>query len=99
MDLSPDMLFAVNLLLILADASLGYHLAPVLVRMRVDEEGEPFLHPQSLRRFLGMVVALFTFVNCMGYFRGNTLLLLVLFVAILLDMAVMFLIWRRILRG
>jgi hypothetical protein len=96
MAISAGLLFVVNLLLTLMDASVGYHLAPVLVRMRLDEEGEPMVQPRTLRSFLGVVVALFTFVNCSGYYRGSMILLQVLAVAILLDMAIMLLLWRRI---
>jgi len=98
MDVSFGMLFVVNLLLTLADASLGYHLAPVLVSMRLDEEGEPFVPPQSLRRFLGVVVGLFTLLNCIGYFGENRVLLMVLTAAILLDMVIMVVICRRIVK-
>lgn len=96
MDLSSGMLFVVNLLLTIGDASLGYYLAPVLVSMRLDEEGHPFVQPQSLRRFLGVVVGLFTFLNCIGYYGDNRMLLLVLMLAILLDMVIMMFLCRQI---
>lgn len=93
---SPGILFVANLFLTLADASLGYHLAPLLVRIRLDEEGNPLVEPGSLRRLLGMVVGVFTLLNCIGYYGDNGLLLPVLTATILLDMSIMLIVSRRI---
>jgi hypothetical protein len=75
-------IFVLNWLLIMADAAMGYLLAPLLVRMREDA-AENGVH--LIRRLLPVVVALYMFFNCLAYFRGNLLLLLLVSGIALMD--------------
>ena len=81
-------LFLLNILLVLIDASLGYHLAPRL--LRTPDPDEPELQESAVRAVRGLLtflVALYMFFNCLGYFRGNSGLLLIVTAIIVLDLA------------
>lgn len=81
-------LFVLNTLLVLLDASLGYHLAPHLLRLAPqDEEREPLTFIRSIRRMLTGVVILYMFFNCLAYFRQDNALLILVTVLIVLDLA------------
>jgi hypothetical protein len=91
-NVSPEILarsiFFLNILLVLADASLGYHLAPRLLRQPDSEE--PELREtaiRTVRRMLTVLVSLYMFFNCMGYFNGNIELLLVVTALVTCDLA------------
>ena len=89
--LAPDLLrvslFTLNTLLVLLDASLGYHLAPRLLRLPDAEESELRERTiRAVRRFLGGLVALYMFFNCLGYFRGNNVLLLIVTALVVSDL-------------
>jgi len=80
-------LFILNILLVLLDASLGYHLAPRLLRM--PDTDEPELRESAVRTVRGMLtvlVMLYMFFNCWGYFRGNSGLLLIVTAMVLFDL-------------
>lgn len=96
MVLSLSTLFGANLLLSLLDASIGYHLAPILVRIRLDEEGQPLVTVASLRRLLTAVVALFAFINCAAYYQGSSLVLAILAAAIVGDILIQFILAFRL---
>lgn len=90
--ISPNLillsLFILNILLVLADASLGYHLAPRVARMRGQEE--PELQESAVRSIRGLLTALvvlYMFFNCQGYFNGNRTLLLVVTAMVVFDLA------------
>lgn len=75
-------IFLLNWLLVIADAAMGYHVAPLLVRMRdASIEGGTIM----VRRLLCFVVALYMFFNCLAYFRGNVLLLLLVSGIVIFD--------------
>lgn len=79
--------FILNTVLILLDASLGYHLAPHLLRIAPqDEEREPLAFIRGIRRMLTGVVILYMFFNCLAYFRHNTALLMLVTALIVLDL-------------
>ena len=78
-------LFLLNTLLIIVDASLGYHLAPRLLKGLCDPEtAEQGLRPT--RAMLSAVVALSMFFNCRGYFLSEPFWLLAVLVLVLADM-------------
>jgi len=78
--------FAVNFLLILVDASVGYHLAPLLFRASGGEPETAEAGVGNVRRLLTGVVTLYMFFNCLAYFRHNGPLLLIVTALILLDL-------------
>lgn len=79
-------LFALNILLILVDASVGYHLAPLLFRVSGGEAEVAEAGVRNVRRLLTGVVVLYMFFNCLAFFRHNGPLLLVVSVVILFDL-------------
>lgn len=91
MNLSPETLmltaFSLNIVVILLDASLGYHLAPHLLRLKPQhEDSDPAAVVRSIRRMLTGVVILYMFFNCLAYFRQDTSLMVIVSVLILLDL-------------
>lgn len=79
--------FIFNIILTLLDASLGYHLAPHLLRLAPrdgTDDQEAFV--RSIRRMLTGVVMLYTFFNCLAYFRQDNTLMAVVTLLILLDL-------------
>lgn len=89
--ISPDLLllslFVLNILLVLLDASLGYHLAPRLLRLPDSDEPEyQESAVRTVRGLLTLLVALYMFFNCWGYFRGNSVLLLIVTAMIVSDL-------------
>ncbi len=88
-------IFVGNFLLVLVDASLGYHLAPRLIRPGATDPETAARLTGGLRRLLSCVVALYMFFNCFAYFQGNSVLILVVGGIILLDIAVQLAVrWR-----
>jgi hypothetical protein len=78
-------LFLLNTLLIISDASLGYHLAPCLLKGICDPEtAEKGIRPT--RSLLSAVVALYMFFNCRGYFQARPAWLLAVLVLVVADM-------------
>lgn len=81
------LMFILNFTLVLLDASLGYHLAPHLLRLSPrDEDSDPEAFVRSIRRMLTGVVMLYMFFNCLAYFRQNSTLMAVVTVLIALDL-------------
>ncbi|AAR36501.1 hypothetical protein KIP69_15125 [Geobacter sulfurreducens] len=79
-------LFVINLLLTLTDAAVGYHAAPALMRHFTPDEVTAEHSTAGMRGMLGLVVALYMFFNCYGYYRGSGVILLVVTGVILADM-------------
>ncbi|HIJ95329.1 MAG TPA: hypothetical protein HPP94_06265 [Desulfuromonadales bacterium] len=103
-NVSPDILahsiFALNILLVLVDASVGYHLAPRLLRQPDAEE--PELREtaiRTVRRMLTVMVSLYMFFNCLGYFNGNRELLLVVTALVACDLGGQLFLGRRSRQG
>lgn len=84
-------LFVMNILLVLADASIGYRHAPRLLQLVGDqdvaagEDGGSAPSVSRVRRLLSGVVSLYMFLNCLAFFRGGYLHLLLVTGCILLD--------------
>ena len=80
-------IFSANFLLIFIDASIGYHAAPTLVRLREADEADKDWAIRGMRKLLAAVVALYMFFNCLVYFDRKPLLLLVVTGVIVFDIA------------
>lgn len=79
-------LFAANLLLVLVDASVGYHLAPLLFSASGGDPDAAEGGIRTIRRMLTGVVLLYMFFNCLAFFRGEFFMLLLVTAFILADM-------------
>ena len=78
--------FALNILLVLVDASVGYHLAPLLFRVGGGDPEAAESGIRSIRRWLTGVVLLYMFFNCLAFFRYNIALLLLVTAMVLFDL-------------
>lgn len=78
--------FIFNFLLILVDASIGYHLAPTLFSVSGGEPENTAGGVRSIRRMLTIMVVLYMFFNCLAFFRYNLTLLLIVTALILFDL-------------
>ena len=85
-------IFIVNTLLVLVDAALGYHFVPRLLS-GMDEPEAVEAGVRTTRGLLPVVVALYMFFNCLGYFQGCTTYLLAVSCLLLVDMALQ--LWLR----
>ena len=83
--ITPLTLFIINLVLVLVDAALGFHLAPRLLSS-IDDPEMKEQAVRATRRTLSAVVALYMFFNCVGYFRGKSSWLGAVLLLVLLDM-------------
>lgn len=80
-------LFILNFVLVLVDASLGYHLAPHLIAATAtDEPDHAITATRTIRRLLTGVVILYTFFNCLAYYRWDLSLMAIVTVLILADL-------------
>ena len=78
-------LFILNTVLIIADASLGYLLAPRLMQGIGDPE-QAARAVRPTRTLLSIVVALYMFFNCRGYFLAEPAWLAAVLVLVVADM-------------
>ena len=85
MEIYLPYIFTLNIFLTLADASIGYFVAPILVRLVSDDEEATELALRKIRSLLATVVSLYMFFNCAAYFRREAVLLLVVSGVILVD--------------
>lgn len=88
MDMDPLLLplFVVNILLVLVDASVGYHLAPLLFQAGGGDPEAAESGVGSVRKLLTGVVLLYMFFNCFAFFRYNGPLLLLVTCLVLFDL-------------
>jgi hypothetical protein len=94
MDFPLLALFLLNMVMILVDASVGYHMAPKIMEAINDlEDGEAGV--RTTRKLLSAVVALYMFFNCTGYFQGRLSYLLTVCGLIVFDLALQFYLFRR----
>lgn len=88
--------FVLNTLLVLLDATVGYHLAPRLLRMTGADEAEAQEAAlRKVRRMLSGLVALYMFFNCLGYFGGNSTLMMIVAGMIAIDLGLQLYLNRR----
>jgi hypothetical protein len=79
-------IFVANTLMVLVVTALGYFFAPVLM----SGLGEPESVESGVRTTRGLlpvVVALYMFFNCLGYFQGRSIYLLSVSGLVLFDLA------------
>jgi hypothetical protein len=79
-------IFILNVVLVLCDASLGYHLAPLLGRRSAEDDEDSERTTGGMRKLLTGVVAFYVFLDCLAYSRGSLAFLLVATGIIVLDM-------------
>jgi hypothetical protein len=79
-------IFICNTVMVLVVTALGYHLAPRLMS-DMDEPEAVESGVRTTRNLLPLVVALYMFFNCLGYFEGRTSYLLGVSGLILVDLA------------
>ena len=79
-------LFIANILLVLVDASVGYHLAPLLFQASGGDPDDAEAGVGGVRKLLTGVVLLYMFFNCFAFFRYNGPLLLLVTALILFDL-------------
>ena len=79
-------LFVFNFLLILVDASVGYHLAPQFFRVTGGEPESEEKGIRSIRRTLTLVVTLYMFFNCLSYFRQDSTMLVIVMLLVAADL-------------
>jgi len=87
-------IFIFNTLMVLVATALGYHLAPRLLSGMDDPEAVE-AGVRTTRGLLPVVVALYMFFNCLGYFQGRTGYLLSVSGLVLGDMALQLLIHHK----
>ena len=87
-------LFLFNSVMILVDASVGYHMAPLLLS-GVGESDIAETAVRTSRRLLPAIVALYMFFNCMGYFQGLMSYLLMVSGMIAFDLTLQFYLRHR----
>ena len=87
-------IFIINTVLVLVDTALGYHLAPRLLA-GMDEPEAIETGVRTTRSLLPVVVALYMFFNCLGYFQGRTVYLLSVSGLVLVDMVLQLLLRRK----
>jgi len=88
-------IFIINTLMVLLDTALGYHFVPrLLAGMGEPEDVETGV--RTTRRLLPVIVALYMFFNCLGYFQGRTVYLLAVSSLILMDMALQLLLRHKL---
>jgi len=80
--------------MILVDASLGYYFAPKLLSGMDDAEAMES-GVSTTRKLLSVVVALYTFFNCVGYFQMRFTYLIAVSGLILLDLALQYFLHRK----
>ena len=87
-------IFIFNTLMVLADTALGYLLAPRLLA-GMDEPEAVEAGVRTTRGLLPVVVALYMFFNCLGYFQGSSVYLLAVSGLVLVDMALQLLLRHK----
>jgi len=87
-------IFICNTLAVLGVTALGYHLAPRLLA-GMDEPEAVETGVRTTRGLLPVVVALYMFFNCLGYFQGRSVYLLAVSALLLVDVSLQLLIRRK----
>lgn len=88
-------IFVGNIFLTFVDATIGYHTAPTLARIGAsDEEGVEWA-TRGVRKLLAGVVALYMFFNCLAFFNGRPLLLVIVSGVVVLDIVCQIVLARK----
>ncbi|WP_243370313.1 hypothetical protein [Geotalea sp. SG265] len=88
-------ILALNILLTILDATIGYHAAPSLVRTGAADEESRAAAAKTIRSMLALVVALYSFFSCLAFSRQNLPLLLILTAVIVVDMVAQVILLRK----
>jgi uncharacterized membrane protein len=88
-------LFIFNVFLTFVDATIGYHTAPVLVRLGAANEEDAEHAVRGVRKLLTGVVALYMFFSCLAFFRGQPTFLLVVTAVIVVDIVAQLVLSRK----
>lgn len=75
-------IFLLNIILIFVDASIGHHVVPGALRQFGGKDGGLRL---PIPWILAVTVALYMFFNCLGFFRGNVVIILVVTVLVIVE--------------
>jgi hypothetical protein len=89
-------IFIMNIVLVLCDVSLGYHLAPLLGRSWTEDEEDAWRTTRRMRKLLSAVVALYTLLNCFAYSKESPAFLFIVTAVVLLDMIGQFFLNRKL---
>ncbi len=89
-------LFIVNIVMAICDASLGYHLAPLLGRNGAEDDESAEKTIRVMRKLLSGIVALYVFLNCLAYSRGSKGFILVVTLIIALDMTGQYIVMSKL---
>jgi len=87
-------IFIFNSVMVLVDTALGYFLAPRLLA-GMDEAEAVEAGVRTTRKLLPLMVALYMFFNCVGYFEGRTGYLLAVSALLLVDLSLQLLLSRK----
>lgn len=90
--------FILNWLLIIGDASLGYFVAPLLLRLKPGDPSVDGTAVGGMRRLLTAMVALYMLVNCYAFFRQYSTLLYIVTTLVALDIIVQLVVRQRRVR-
>jgi hypothetical protein len=89
-------LFIINIALAICDASLGYHIAPLLGRKGAEDDEVAEKTTRGMRKLLSGIVALYVFLDCLAYSRGSKCFILVVTLVIVLDMTGQFIVMSKL---
>ena len=79
-------LFVFNTVLVLVDASVGYHLNTLFFRITGGDPASTEARIRSIRSTLTLVVTLYMFFNCLSYFRQDSTMLVIVMLLVAVDL-------------
>jgi hypothetical protein len=82
--------------LAICDASVGYHLAPLLGCRGAEDDEDSEKTTRGMRKLLSAIVALYAFLDCLAYFRGSRVFILIVTIIIVLDMAGQLIVMKKL---
>ncbi len=91
-------IFILNVILALADVSLGYNLAPLLGRRGAVDDADSERKTRGMRKFLSIIVAVYVLLDCLAYSRQSLVFLIAVTGIIVLDMVGQLVIRRKLRR-
>lgn len=89
-------LFMLNTLLIILDAALGYFVAPLmLVKLGNDNSESSGWSTVAVRRLLTVIVAFYMFFNCLAYFGGKNIFMMIVTGVVIFDIVFQMIMRRK----
>ncbi len=92
-------IFTLNIFLTIIDAAVGYHAAPMLIKITASDEEASAQMTKSIRSMLAVVVGFYSFFSCLAYYQQKPLLLVIITAIIIVDIVAQILISRRMKSG